>query len=82
MPGATPVVLAVALDAAMAAHYQPPQEPLVRLTSPWTEVGVITSDALRSLKEIFADDGRHRDLNPLLGGSKLETGALATGCRW
>ena len=51
----------------MPAHHQTPQQPLIRLSSPWAEVGVITSDALRSVEEVVADDGWHRDLLEGLG---------------
>ena len=43
---------------------------------------MITSDPLCSLKRIVTDDGRHRDLDPLLRRSKLESRTLATGGRW
>jgi hypothetical protein len=80
--GGTSLILAIALDAAMAAHDQTPQKPLVRATPPWTEVRVITSDALRSLKQFLGDNGWHWDLDPFLARSKLEPSALAASGGW
>jgi hypothetical protein len=81
MPGRTSLVLAITLDAAMAAHHQPPQEPLIRLSPPRAEVGVIASDALCSFKKILAEYGWHWDLDPFFARSKLETSAFAASCR-
>jgi hypothetical protein len=62
----------------MPAHDKTPQEPLIRLTAPWAEIRVIPSDALRSIKQILADNGRYRNLDPLLGRSKSRPRTLPT----
>jgi hypothetical protein len=79
--GGAALVLAIAFDAAMPAHDQTPQEPLIRLTPSWAEVRVITRDALCSVKQILIENGWYWDLDPFLWRSEGRPRALSTTSR-
>jgi len=60
-------------DAAVAAFEDVSQKPVTWLCTPRTPFGIIATDSLRRLEDLFAHNGRDRDRNPLITRTQYPT---------
>ena len=60
-------------DAAVAALEDVSQKPVTWLCTPRTPFGIIAADSLRRFEDLFAHNGRDRNLNPLITRTQYPT---------